>query len=160
MQIAKIFLAILVFFFMSAFAKSKASNKILDLKIKDNLKSTKAQVKVDKVKEELARARKNYPSIDNLHQHTMKSAEELDKAGTDLALKELALEFEKQFLSLMMQYGARGLEEGKNFAENVWNSELRSSIVAEGTELGQIGNAIYEELLADANLRKKNRGKK
>jgi hypothetical protein len=72
---------------------------------------------------------------------------EKKKNGIDLALKELAAEFEKQFMSIMWQFASSGVNSGHGFGNDVFNSERNNSIVEAGyADLGEIGQNIYEEL--------------
>lgn len=100
---------------------------------------------------DVSRARKEYPEVDKLYNETQAAAkksksEDDDESGTDLALKRLAAEFEKQFLTLMWQYASGNVGEGQNFASGMWNSRWRESIIDAGTEMGEIGEAVYDEL--------------
>lgn len=103
-----------------------------------------AQLKIE-------RSRKQYPEVDKLYNSTYEAAQISkekgeEQNGTDLALKRLAAEFEKQFLTLMWQYASNGVGSGENFANDMWNSRWRESIIDAGTEMGDIGMAVYEEL--------------
>lgn len=76
--------------------------------------------------------------------------------GTDLALKRLAAEFEKQWMQIMFSftYGDEG-----SFASKHWQREFNDNIVASGVdvvELGEIGLSIYEELKQIESNNKKN----
>ncbi len=72
---------------------------------------------------------------------------ENERNGIDLALKQLAAEFEKQVLTLMWQFASSGVTSGHGFSNDVWNSQRNDSIIEAGYgDLGEIGEAVYEEL--------------
>lgn len=118
--------------------RAKSNNAILEKKSYKKL-SRNAQTK-----QQIARAIKQYPEIERLHDNVIKESEE--ENGTDIALKRLAAEFERQFLKLMWQYASAGVGSEDNFAQSTWHSQWRESIIDEGTEMGDIGMAVYEEL--------------
>jgi len=73
----------------------------------------------------------------------------IDKNGIDIALKELAAEFEKQILTLLWQFASSGVTSGNGFRNDVWSSELTKSIIEAGYDennLGEIGLSVYDEL--------------
>jgi hypothetical protein len=87
--------------------------------------------------------------------------EELEnkKSGIDLALRELAADFEKQFMSIMWQFASSGINTGHGFATDVFKSELNNSIVESGyNDLGEIGQNIYEELIRNVFKNEKTDG--
>lgn len=96
-------------------------------------------------------ANKFNPYVANLYKATDDEAQKLDssdKIGTDLALKQLAAEFEKQILTLLLNkmFEASGVKNSQEFGSEIWNSELMSSIIETGYREGQIYEDVLEEL--------------
>jgi hypothetical protein len=102
---------------------------------------------------------KAHPEIAKLYDGLGQKISELDfdeedknlekkKNGIDLALKQLAADFEKQFLAIMWQFASNGANPGHDFGDKVMNAERNNSIVEAGydDDLGEMGQNIYEEL--------------
>lgn len=80
------------------------------------------------------------------------------KDGTDIAYKRVAAEFETQIMQMLWSFADRPEDPAENsFARQVWNRELKNSIVEQGrgSDLGEIGQNIYEELTANKRKRDK-----
>jgi|GEM_PF-3644621 len=131
-------------------ARSKPKT-IKDSSAAQVMKSAKSlrRQSMDRIRE----AGRRNPQVKNLYDKTKKTADDLKgqedaKTGMNLALKRLAADFERQFLKMMWQHASVGVS-GESFSDNVWQSQWQESIIEAGTEMGDIGWAVYEELAGE-----------
>ncbi|MGV2431890.1 MAG UNVERIFIED_CONTAM: hypothetical protein LVQ98_00345 [Rickettsiaceae bacterium] len=105
-------------------------------------------------------AKRNNPEIKKLHQSTLSKARLYSKEdsaadGMDIALRKAAADFEKQFMRIMLGFITNTTNKERSFSNEVWSSEWMNSIIdAGGPELGEIGQAIYEELKLNMDNKK------
>ncbi len=109
----------------------------------EKLVPDRAHPKVSKLYDNLAQEVKN------------KNLNKDDMAGTKLALKKLARQFQDQFLSIMWGFASRGsreAQENQSLSDAIYGSEFENAVITAGsgpddTELGDIGEGVYEDLL-------------
>ena len=135
----------------SAKPLSKTSRELKQKLLKPDRYIKKQRKESARARMEIEAARKRYPNIDELHNSTMNKAADgdpsvIDESGMNIALKRLAADFEKQFLTIMYRFMSAGVGQGDNFANSFWASQREASIIEAGDELGEIGRAIYEDL--------------
>ena len=80
-----------------------------------------------------------------------------DKIGTNLALKKLAKEMEIQIMSMFftLMDNAREANPEGGFSEQLFRGQYLTEIVKDSssTELGEIGLAIYRNLVKEDNIK-------
>ena len=59
----------------------------------------------------------------------------------------------------MWHFASGKVGSGENFAGDVWNSRWRESVIDSGTEMGDIAEAVYEELKRSDPMHKMKRRK-
>ena len=94
------------------------------------------------------------PPIRTSYNNTVDSinSKHLDENGMKIALKELAKQFENQIQSILWHQMFK--KEGVSMAEKLWSSERTSALIDAGDdELGDIGEAVYEQLLEEMKLK-------
>ena len=130
---------------------------------KSNIKSDSAyNKKFNSTKHKITRARQDYPEVGKLYDDisekaTKRKAEAEEGSGTDLALKRLCAEFEKQFIGLIWKHASAGVGSDDNFAEKTHRERLSQAIIEEGTEMGDITSFCIEELSRSASMQKNKR---
>ena len=143
--------------------KNSASrpNSVTDSNV-NNAKIFDKSVKSDLVKRlEKSRPTMKLDAKKSVNVNNVKS--EKQKLGTDIALKTLSKEMESQLYGMFwnMIDGARETDPEGGFAEKMFRGPYLSEVVKGGTDekLGDIGQAIYNELSGDKLLEKSQKGK-
>lgn len=100
------------------------------------------------------------PKIEKLHSSLLKRAanpesDEGEKDGTDVALKKLALKFQKQVRAIMWNFAVSTVNQDSGFGVRAMTDELTHNLMDD--ELDDIGQPILEELRRSRDVRKKRR---
>lgn len=126
-----------------------------NVKLKEpQLNIPKINPKSNEIRNDMNDLKINDPYIKKAYSATMDNIDsaEFGDTGTKIALKELAKQFENQ-LYIMMWNRMLKKEDG-SLATRVWHPQLIEAYVEAGDdELGEIGEAVYEQLLEEAKLK-------
>ncbi len=125
----------------------ESSRPTMNLGAKKNVNAKRPTMKLDAKK--------------NVNVNSVKS--EKQKLGTDIALKTLSKEMETQLYGMFwnMIDSARDTDPEGGFAEKMFRGPYLSEVVKGGSDekLGDIGQAIYNELSGDKLLEKPQKGR-
>ena len=111
----------------------------------------KLNVKSNEIRNEMNALKTNNPIINKAYADTMAhiNPSELAENGTEIALKELAKQFENQIY--LMMWNRMFKKETGSLAARVWHPQLIEAFVEAGDdELGEIGECVYEQLIEEA----------
>lgn len=102
-----------------------------------------------KLRSEMHSLRKADPTIEESYSNIMDPAKtnELDEAGTKIALKELAKQFGNQFTSILWHEILK--KETGSLSEKLWSSERNRVFMEQEEELNDFEEHIYTELLEE-----------
>ena len=114
----------------------------------------KLNPKSNEIRNDMNELKAKDPALKKAYNETMGhiNPTELGETGTEIALKELAKQFENQIYVMMWNRMCK--KEDGSLAERVWHPQLIEAFVEAGDdELGEIGEAVYEQLLEEAKIK-------
>ena len=113
----------------------------------------KLQPKSNDIRSHMNHLKENDATIKKSYNATMGDMNQtnLGEGGTEIALKELAKQFENQIQ--VMMWNRMFKKESGSLASRVWRPQLTEALVEAGSdkldELGDIGECVYEQLLEE-----------
>jgi hypothetical protein len=115
------------------------------------LNTPKLNPKLGDIRTQMNNIKSHDPAIKKSYDDTMMhlNSSELGENGTEIALKELAKQFENQIQ--IMMWNRMFKKDSGSLASRVWRPQLTEALVEAGSdELGDIGECVYEQLLEEA----------
>ena len=123
------------------------------------LKPLQMNPKNNEIYSNMKHLKANDPAIQKAYNEAMErlNTTDTEEGGTNIALKELAKQFENQIYAMMWNRLFKKEDEG-SLAMRVWHPQLVEAFVEAGdNELGDIGECVYDQLLEEAKQRQMER---